>query len=79
MGKVVSQEKRRIQPEMTVLDVVYLSRRTEVVFKEYDKQLGLCLCCQALFDPLRVIAEKYGLDLERLLEDLEAVLNSPED
>jgi len=32
----------------------------------------VCICGQALFKTLREVAEKYGLDLERLLKDLEA-------
>ena len=35
---------------------------------------GECICCQALFEPLRDVAEKYGLDLQALLEDLRSVL-----
>ncbi|NQT68460.1 MAG: hypothetical protein HQ552_02655 [Desulfobacteraceae bacterium] len=56
---------------MTVLDVVSRYKKTEAVFKQYDKQAGVCICCQALFEPLSNVAEKYGLDLLRLLYDLE--------
>lgn len=65
---------RSISPEMTILDVVSRFRETEGVFKEYDKTAGECICCQALFDPLRKVAARYGLDLERLLDDLESVV-----
>jgi len=57
---------------MTVLDVVSKHRQTESVFKQYDQQAGVCICCEALFEPLRDMAERYHLDLERLLVDLEA-------
>jgi hypothetical protein len=60
----------QIRPEMTVLDVVYKYRQTEAVFKQYDQQAGECICCQALFESLRDVAERYCLDLERLLSDL---------
>lgn len=32
---------------------------------------GVCLCCQALFDSVANLAPKYGLELEKLLADLE--------
>jgi hypothetical protein len=61
---------------MTVLDVVSRFRETEGVFKEYDKETGECICCQALFDPLRNVAARYGLDLKKLLDDLESVVKT---
>ena len=67
-------ENDPIDPEMTVLDIVSRYRKTEAVFKSYDEQTGECICCQALFEPLRNVAEKYGLDLQKLLVDLESVL-----
>ncbi len=62
-----------IHPEMTVLEVVSRYRRTEAVFKSYDARAGECICCQALFESLRDMAEKYDLDLNKLLAELEAV------
>ncbi len=67
----MTNKKQHIYPEMTVLDVVSLYRKTEAVFKKYDELAGECICCQALFDPIKKVAERYGLDLERLLADLE--------
>ena len=67
----------RITADMTVLDVVQRYRQTEKVFKKYDEQAGVCICCQALFDPLRTVAQRYGLALEKLLGDLEAVTDDP--
>jgi len=61
-----------IKPKMTVLDVVSRHRQTEAVFKQYDAQAGECICCQALFEPLWAVAEKYRLDLDKLVADLEA-------
>ena len=63
-------------PEMTVLDVVSKYRVTEAVFKQYEEQAGECICCRALFDPLKDVAEKYGLDLKDLLANLESTINS---
>ena len=62
----------RIAPKMTVLDVVSRFRATEAVFKKYDAQAGLCICCDALFETLEDVAEKHGLELSELLGDLEA-------
>ena len=63
-----------IHPEMTVLDVISRYRQTEAVFKRYDARAGECICCRALFEPLRDVAEKYHLDLKELLADLESVI-----
>lgn len=71
MDKTVLKEGRCIRYEMTVLDVVSRYRKTEAVFKQYDKQAGECICCQALFEPLSKVAVRYGLNLEKFLEDLE--------
>lgn len=62
--------KDYIDPEMTILDVVSQFRSTEKVFKKYDKEVGACLCCEALFDPLWKVAEQYNLELDKLMSDL---------
>ncbi len=61
-----------IDAGMTILDVVSRYRQTEAVFKQYDETAGECLCCRALFDPLNDVADKYGLDLNRLIAELTA-------
>ena len=71
MAKTVLNKDHQIRPEMTVLDVVSRYGKTEAVFKQYDKQAGVCICCQALFEPLSKVALRYGLNLEKFLEDLE--------
>ncbi len=63
---------RRLHPGMTVLDVVSSYRETEAVFKRYEERVGDCICCQSLFDTLKDVAERYGLDMKVLLKDLEA-------
>ena len=68
----MSDTNNLIHPEMTVLDVVSRYRQTEAVFKRYDAQAGECICCQAHFESLRDVVEKYHLDLKELLADLEA-------
>ena len=72
-GAVMSDANNSIHPEMTVLDIVSSYRQTEAVFKRYDARAGECICCRALFEPLREVAKKYNLDLKRLLTDLESV------
>jgi hypothetical protein len=61
----------QINPEMTVLEVLCRHRQTEHIFRKYDAAAGVCLCCQARFDSLADLARKYGLELEKLLADLE--------
>lgn len=57
---------------MTVLEVLQNNRKTEVIFKKYEKQTGKCIMCDNLFDQVKVVAQKYDLDLEKFLKDLEA-------
>jgi hypothetical protein len=63
--------KIKIDRRETVLDVISRYRQTEAVFKQYDQKAGACICCEALFEPLENLAQKYGLNLEHLLNDLE--------
>ena len=71
MRKPLPDKENCIHPEMTILDVISKYRKTEAVIKQYDKRAGECICCQALFEPLRNVAAKYGLDLKKLITDLE--------
>ncbi len=61
----------KIDPDMTVLDVVSRYRGTEAVFKRYDAVAGECICCNALFESLKTVADKYDLNLQKMIEDLE--------
>ena len=74
MKKGSFYRKPTLQSSMTLLDVVSRYRQTEAVFKQYDEKAGACLCCEALFDPLEDIANKYSLDLDELLSDLEQAI-----
>lgn len=65
-----SKGRESIHAAMTILDVVSRFRGTEKVFQRYDEQAGVCLCCEALFETLEKVAEKYNLNLEGLLQDL---------
>lgn len=59
-----------IEPGMTVLDIVSKYNATQEVFKRWDARAGECICCNALFEPLGTLAEKYNLDLSALVQDL---------
>jgi len=59
---------------MTLLEVLSLCRRTEAVFRRYEAQAGVCLCCEALFDTLAEAAVKYRLDLDKLLGELQTMM-----
>jgi hypothetical protein len=61
-----------ITPEMTILEVLHQHRQTEEVFRRYERQAQGCLLCHALFDTLAEAAATYGLDLDSLLQDLQA-------
>lgn len=65
-----------VHAEMTLLDVIARHRQTEAVFRNYDQKAGVCLCCEALFDTLKGACDKYGLELDKLLSDLEAVIRT---
>ncbi|MGQ9688413.1 MAG: hypothetical protein ACUVXF_06450 [Desulfobaccales bacterium] len=68
----MSQEHEPIRAEMTVLEVLHRYRQTEAVFRRYEQDAKGCLLCQALFDTLAEAAAKHGLDLDRLVGDLQA-------
>ena len=75
VSEIVPGKDCGISSEMTVLEVIHRHRQTETVFKKYDKQAGICICCQALFETLEEVAGKYNLGLKGLLLELEAVAN----
>lgn len=60
-----------ITSEMTVLDIVAKWDSSQAIFKSYDALAGECICCNALFESLEKMAEKYSLDLDALLNELE--------
>jgi hypothetical protein len=64
----------RINPDMTILDIISRYRQTEAVFKQYDEKADVCLCCDALFIPLKDVTDKYCLDLEEMMAELKAVI-----
>lgn len=74
-NKMDSMEDRHIHPDMTVLEVIDRYRNTESIFKKYDEQAGVCICCKALFETVGEVAMKYRLNLEQFLSDLESAIS----
>jgi hypothetical protein len=74
MNQNTTDEKSIIAPEMTILEIVSKYRHAETVFKQYDEKARVCLCCKALFDPLKDIADKYYLNLEEIMTDLKKII-----
>lgn len=66
-----------ITAEMTVLDIVAKYRETEAVFKRYDALAGECICCNALFETVKEVSERYGVDLSLLMRDLKTAVKKP--
>lgn len=64
-------DKEPITPETTLIEVLQQHRQTEAVFRRYEGKAQGCLLCHALFNTLAEAAAKYGLDLERLIKDLQ--------
>lgn len=62
-----------ITADMTVLEIIAAWPETEGAFKRHDAAAGECICCNALFDRLKDISERYHIDLEALMSELEAV------
>lgn len=71
MSDKKNKGRQRINPEMTVLDVVSAYKETLPVFKEYDALAKECICCKSLFETIHSVADRYGFDLNRFLDDLE--------
>ena len=68
-------KKSHVKPGMTVLDIISRHRQTEAVFKQYDQKTGECICCNALFETLEFVVQKYQLDIHTLIDDLETVIS----
>jgi hypothetical protein len=75
LASMSSTKKKQITADMTLLDIVSEYPATEAVFKSYDKQVGECICCQMLFEPVQQVTEKYNLDLSEVLGKLNSAFN----
>ena len=61
-----------ITPETKMIDVISRYRQTESTFRRLNEQAGTCVCCQGLFLSLRETAERFGFNLETLMNELYA-------
>lgn len=69
----------KITADMLILEVLSACRATEAVFRKYEGEAGDCLLCHSLFDSLKEAASKYGLPLQQILADLNAVAAAKEE
>jgi iron-sulfur cluster repair protein YtfE (RIC family) len=63
-----------VTADSTLLDIVSKWPATDAVFRRYDDQAGVCLCCSCLFDTLEEIAKKYELDLNGVLREINDII-----
>ena len=61
-----------ITPETKMIDVISRYRKTESTFRRLNEEVGTCVCCQGLFLSLREAAERFGFNLEILMNELHA-------
>ena len=71
-GRVPTVTVPEITPETKMIDVISRYRQTESTFRRLNEQVGTCVCCQGLFLSLREAAERFGFDLETLMNELHA-------
>ncbi len=62
-----------VSAEMTVLDLISTFKETQEVIRAFDAQAGECILCNSLFDSLRGMTEKYGLDLNIVMQEVRRV------
>ena len=71
-GRVPTVTVPEITPETKMIDVISRYRQTESTFRRLNEQAGTCVCCQGLFLSLREAAERFGFNLETLMNELHA-------
>lgn len=62
-------ETPAVTASTTLLEAVQLNSACEEVLRAHDAQAGCCLLCSHLFDSIGHVAERYGLDLQQLLDE----------
>lgn len=55
-----------IDRKTTLLEIVDKFPETEVIIREYDKFVGVCLLCECLFDSIEEIEIAYNIDLQEM-------------
>ena len=56
--------------DMTILDLAEKHPESVRVFKVYDRRFNVCICCESLFETLEQVCKKYGIDLDKLLTEI---------
>ncbi len=59
-----------------ILDVVEKHPAIQAVLERYDQQASECICCNSLFETIGEVAEKYGIDLQSFLEDINTAVDA---
>jgi len=59
-----------ITAQTLILDVLTWYPAAQKLLAEYDRQAGVCLCCEALFDSVAEVAARCHLPVEQLLARL---------
>jgi hybrid cluster-associated redox disulfide protein len=59
-----------IKKDMTILDLAEKHPELIQVFKVYDRCFNVCICCESLFETLEQVCKKYGINLDKLLEEI---------
>jgi|GEM_PF-959785 len=73
-GQTAADRINMITPEMTILDIINRHRETERIFKRLEAELGVCVCCEALFLPLGEAADRFGFDLGSVMTEINAFI-----
>lgn len=60
----------------SILDVVEKHPAIQAVLERYDQEAGECICCNSLFETIGEVAEKYGIDLQSFLEDINTAVDA---
>ncbi len=60
-----------ITSDTILLDIMSRWPATESVFRRYDEQAGVCICCTCLFDTVSHVASIFSLDLKAFLLEIE--------
>ena len=63
--------------DMTLPDLVEKYREATEIFNRYNEKAGECILCHSLFEPLKTVIEKYGLDEKTLLAELASLDTKP--
>lgn len=59
-----------INETQTILDILSENESLVEVFNAWNDRAGLCICCEALFETLETVIERYKLDGEKLINEL---------